>query len=87
MDEAKVQDAGEIDARRVSPWLLTTGWHLHISGYDHKELSALVRMPKLDEFSTLAMTVVGYFRECYSYIDVTDDLELQYLNSPDPTKQ
>jgi hypothetical protein len=37
------------DKRMVSPWLLTTKWHEHITGPDVMNLRDLVGIPKADD--------------------------------------
>jgi len=76
------------DKRTVSPWLLTTKWHEHVAGHDTATLRKLVEIPKFNDADMphLRDAVEGYFREALKLIDVTDELVLQRLNTPDPVK-
>jgi hypothetical protein len=87
LDEQDNEEAEKINARLVSPWLLSTGWHEHVSGYNISELKALVAPPKLDEFPDLADTVMHLLKGGEDLIGETSELILQYLNSPYPEKE
>src|SRR5215470_2006599 len=54
-DDFEHNEGGEggINARQISPWLLTTRWHEHVAGHDPVELKGLVATPKKDEFPGL----------------------------------
>jgi len=75
--------------RMVSPWLLTTKWHEHVAGHDISMLRKLVEMPKADDpgMPHLQEAVEEYFRHAQTLLEVTDELILQRLNSPDPIKE
>jgi hypothetical protein len=75
-----------LNARAVTPWLLSTKWHLHIDGYDPRELMALVKPLSTREDSRLVDLVHQYYDDATDLIDHTDELTLQHLNTPDPTK-
>jgi hypothetical protein len=77
------------DNRMVSPWLLTTKWHEHIAGHDVMTLRGLVGIPKADDpiVHNLADAVEQYFESALVLLDTTDELILQRLNSPDPSKE
>lgn len=75
-----------LNARAVAPWLLTSKWHVHADGYDPAELMALVKPLTKRENFTLVQLVDRYFRDATDLIDHTDELILQHLNTPDPTK-
>ena len=77
---------GEVNARQVSPWLLTTRWHEHFAGYDARELKQLVATPKKDEFPGLHNAVKELFGVGLTTIDSCPELVLQRLNTPDPAK-
>jgi hypothetical protein len=85
MDTIKV-DMTAVNARSISPWLLATGWHTHIQGYETKELLSLISIPKEDEFPGLKNLVRTYMLKATDLMDSTDDLCLQHLNTADPAK-
>lgn len=81
-----VLKTSDLNARAVTPWLLSTKWHLHIDGHDPAELMALVKpLTKREEFRLVDL-VHQYFQKATDLIDHTDELTLQHLNTPDPTK-
>lgn len=84
----RVVEAPE-DARMVSPWLLTTGWHEHLSGQDTKDLMDLVAIPKRSDglMPLLKESVEAYYEGALALLSTTDELTLQRLNSPDPAKE
>jgi hypothetical protein len=86
MAEENKRSDDRIDVRRISPWLLSTRWHLHVAGHDLAELRALVATQK-DDFPTLRDHVVVYLQDATDLIDSTHELVLKYLNSPDPQKK
>lgn len=71
----------------LSPWLRTTGWYEHVRHYDISELRSLVAKPDKNEFPRLVQVIEGYFSSSIDLINATEELVLQYLNSPDPVKQ
>lgn len=77
------------DKRMASPWLLTTKWHEHVAGHDVTTLRGLVGIPKADDptMANLADAVEQYFESALVLLDTTDELILQRLNSPDPSKE
>jgi hypothetical protein len=77
------------DKRMVSPWLLTTKWHEHVASHDVMTLRRLVGIPKADDptLANLADAVDQYFESALVLLDTTDELILQRLNSPDPSKE
>ena len=77
----------ERNARAISPWLLATKWDKHIAGFPVEELRSLIATPKEREFPGLIRCVRDYFERATDLIDHTDELVLQRLNSPDPTKE
>jgi hypothetical protein len=79
-------DVKAVNARSISPWLLFTGWHIHIQDYETKELLSLISIPKEDEFPGLKNLVRTYMLKATDLMDSTDDLCLQYLNTADPAK-
>lgn len=87
LDEEDEQEAEKVNARLVSPWLLSTGWHEHVSGHNIAELKALVAHPKRDEFPELAETVIHLLKGGEELIDEMSELILQRLNSPYPDKE
>jgi hypothetical protein len=76
------------EKRMVSPWLMTTKWHEHVAGHDISMLRKLVEIPKADDATMphLQQAVEAYFRHAQTLLEVTDELILQRLNSPDPVK-
>ena len=77
----------DIDARAVSPWLLATGWHIHIQPYDAIELYKLVAMPKNEgRLGKLSYAVQSLLTHAYDLMVVTNTLILQKLNTADPIK-
>jgi len=79
-------DPGLLNARGISPWLLSCQWHLHLATYDPAELMELVRPLREKEMSRLVVLVHRYYLEATDLIKHTDDLTLQHLNTPDPAK-
>jgi hypothetical protein len=77
---------GDVNARQVSPWLLTTRWHEHIAGYDPGELKQLVAVPKKDEFPGLHDAIQYLFQVGLDMVNSSPELVLQRLNTPDPAK-
>lgn len=77
------------EKRMVSPWLLTTKWHEHVAGHDVATLRKLVEFPKVDDpiMPKIAHGVETYFDGALRLLEVTDELILQRLNSPDPLKE
>jgi hypothetical protein len=84
-DEAlcRVLDPSRLNARAISPWLLSTKWHLHVAGHILEDLMSLV---KPLQHPRLVGLVIKYFEAATDLIDHTDDLVLQHLNTPDPAK-
>lgn len=82
----EVMGASCLNARGVTPWLLSTKWHLHVDGHDPAELIALVKPLTKHEDYKLVILVHQYFQHATDLIDHMDELTLQHLNSPDPTK-
>ncbi|EPQ50228.1 hypothetical protein GLOTRDRAFT_134134 [Gloeophyllum trabeum ATCC 11539] len=76
----------QINARLVSPWLITTKWHEHVAGYHIGTLIQLVATPKKDEFPGLKKLVFNYMSSATGSIKSTAELVLQTLNTPDPAK-
>jgi hypothetical protein len=86
--EADKQDQQrDINARQVTPFLLTTRWHEHVQGYNTAELVALVTHPKREEFPGLLHAAKHLFEGATQLIDETPELILQILNSADPDKK
>jgi len=75
-----------LNARSISPWLLTTCWHEHIEGYKTQELLELIAVPKEEEFPGLKGLVLRYMEHATCLITVTAELSLQRLNTSDPAK-
>ncbi|KAG1786392.1 uncharacterized protein HD556DRAFT_1449769 [Suillus plorans] len=84
----RVVEAPE-DKRMVSPWLLTTGWHEHLAGQKTEDLMDLIAIPKKNdpEMPLLKERVESYYESVLALLSTTDELTLQRLNSPDPTKE
>lgn len=75
------------NSRRISPWLLSTGWYDHIQDYETAELLSLVTVPKDAEFNGLKQLVLLYFKKATELIKSTGELPLQMLNTPYPLKR
>ena len=76
------------NARLISPWLLRTGWHHYIQGFDPVQLCDIAGVSKNDqEFPGLYDTVLEYFESATDLLDQTDELVLQKINSSDPDKE
>ncbi|KAI6155874.1 hypothetical protein BKA82DRAFT_4011284 [Pisolithus tinctorius] len=78
-----------LDGRMVNPWLLTTRWHEHVAGQNIRQLCSLVSLPKAkdgDIPAELRDAVDAYYQQALSLLNCTEELVLQRLNSPDPTK-
>lgn len=75
------------NARGVSPWLLSSEWHLHTEGLSTTNLKRHIETPKKEELPRLAKLTSKYYEENTGLIDLTDELVLQYLNSPNPGKR
>jgi hypothetical protein len=82
------KDSGEShDARVLSPWLRTTKWNEHVCSYDQAELLGLVAPLTRDELPGLKSAVASLMQCAMKLIDITPELVLQILNSPDPDKR
>lgn len=79
---------GQRDARLVSPWLLSTEWHLHVKGHDNAKLMALVSTPLVTDkrFPRLKETVQTYFQEATAMMPRLDVLTKRRLLTPEPEK-
>lgn len=81
-----------VDHRLVSPWLQSTNWHKYVAkrakGMSVNQVRNLVALPQRHEVNLegLHHAVKSYFEEALALIDTMDELVLQYINSPDPTK-
>jgi Protein of unknown function (DUF3505). len=87
LDEQDEEQAEEINAWMVSPWLLSTKWHEHVSGYNVAELKAQVTPPKPDEFPDLTNCIMHLLLDGEEIIDEVPELVLQRLNSPYPDQE
>jgi hypothetical protein len=74
------------NARTISPWLMSTKWHLHVEGLDTSELLKLIAIPEEKEFPGLKKLVLEYMERATDLIRSTMELSLQRLNTPDPIK-
>lgn len=79
--------ATEEDPRMVSPWLKTTGWHLHIAGYSPQELVDLVALPNKEEFIGLEEAVQTLFERTTENLATIPELILQKINTSDSAKR
>lgn len=79
----------EFDPRSVSPWLLSTHWHEHVSQYEWQQLRGLVQLPdKSDgDLEKIKPTVDAMMSQAMTLIEVSPVLSLQKLLSPDPVKE
>ena len=80
-----------VDRCLVSPWLLTTGWHVYMESMNlpMDVLRQMVSLPHSHELQhqTLLTAIELYFQEGVALINSTDERVLQRLNSPDPAKK
>src|ERR1700742_3705206 len=72
------------NARQVSPWLLSTKWHIAFEGHDKRLLRDLVKHPASTELPMLSDCVQAYYIKASSLIDDTNELSLQKINTPYP---
>ncbi|KAK7685372.1 hypothetical protein QCA50_011234 [Cerrena zonata] len=79
-------EAETSDARLITPWLLSTKWHIFTAGCDTEALCAMVAFPIPSEYPGLAHIVKAYCQSALQLIDSTDTLTLQKLHTPDPDK-
>lgn len=75
------------DIRNVSPWLRTTGWHVHIKGHDIDGLRSLASHPTRLEFPWLKQALVHLLFEASDLMETTHEIALQMLNTPHPERQ
>ena len=81
-----------LDARAISPWLLATHWHERIiprtTRDEVKAWQSQIALPTKDDawLCGLREAMHNYFEEALELVNRTDDLVLQRLNSPDPSK-
>ncbi|KAI6108376.1 hypothetical protein F5141DRAFT_1216120 [Pisolithus sp. B1] len=82
------------DGRLVTPWLLTTRWNEWAKWFKKPtdKLRALVALPRSstaeeEHYKMVSESIQLYFEEALALIDTTDELVLQRLNLPDPTKE
>jgi hypothetical protein len=76
-----------VDPRAVSPWLLSTGWHLHLQGSDPQALRAYTIAPKNEGYlDFLQAGVIAFVERAAALIEHTPELVLQSLNTPDLSK-
>lgn len=87
LDALQPLPSEDLDSRKVSPWLLKTGWHIHTEGYDAQKLRELVLLPKDAELPALKSAVKEYMQSSLDLIKSTDVLVLQKLNTDDPMKE
>ena len=81
-----------LNARAVSPWLLATHWHERIIPRTTRDevrawQSQIALLTTEDAWLWgLREAMHDYFEEALELVNRTDDLVLQRLNSPDPSK-
>lgn len=79
-----------IDRRLISPWLLTTRWHEHVTEYSITELHTLISSSSSTSKHTcipgIQAAVLEYFNEALDLLSSTDELILKKLNSENPQK-
>jgi hypothetical protein len=79
-----IPEVDRVDARQVDPWLLATNWHQLIQGYDKALLKSWVDNANKDNWeSLLKKWVLDYTKR--SLAAKMHTMELQMLNTPDPT--
>lgn len=77
----------DIDAGAISPWLLATGWHIHIQPYKADELCNLIATPKNEgRLDKLGDAVQSLLNHANNIMTVTSTLVLQKINISDPIK-
>lgn len=81
-DEALAQQSTPEDDRAISPWLLTTKWHLLVKDYAPSNLTALVRMPSKNQFPALHEAVHQYALSAAEVLPIAPEIVLQRLNTP-----
>lgn len=88
MSEVTRVDQVPQENRMVSPWLLTTEWHKHVIGHEAAALRKLVEIPQDTHpiMPGIATAVEQYFKSASILLDTTDELILQRLNTPEPSK-
>lgn len=80
--------AEKLDPRLVGPWLLSTGWHLHIDKFKKEDLLRLIAHPKTDErWGNLAKGLESYSDACLGLMSTTSHLALRRLNTSEPLKE
>lgn len=76
-----------VNARAINPWLLASGFHLHIETFDVKELTALVAGGLDAKTTKLRKVVRKYYFRATDLLPLTNELVKQMLLSPDPPKR
>jgi hypothetical protein len=76
-------------AAAISPWLLSTSWHVHAARYAKLDLHSFAALPrkKTDPLHPIVQAVHVMIAKTSALIKVTPELVLQLLNSPDPTRE
>lgn len=69
------------NARLISPWLHATKWHEEIKNKDIQQLYKQAEYPKPSEFPGLKETILQYIKHCTGYIEETQPLVLEILNT------
>lgn len=72
------------DARKISPWLMTTKWHVHSSTVELEVARKVTSLDNPGQYSTLPTILQEYLRIAESRIDTMNTLVLQRLNTDDP---
>lgn len=76
-----------VNARAISPWLLASGFHLHVETFNKTELMALVAGGLDTKTAKIRKVVRKYYFKAADLLPVTPELVKQMLNSPDPPKK
>ncbi|KAI0348885.1 hypothetical protein OH77DRAFT_1548212, partial [Trametes cingulata] len=74
--------SSEVDHRHISPWHITTRWHLYLDNRDISEALALITIPKEDDpLFFLVACVKTYMQAIYDTIPHTSEVCRQILNT------
>jgi hypothetical protein len=69
------------NTRLISPWLQATNWHNEIKDKDIIQLCKEVEYPDPKEFPGLKEAIMEYIKHCSSFIEETQNLVLEILNT------
>jgi hypothetical protein len=78
--------ATTVNAQLVSPWLMRTGWQLHLEGKSPKAIEELVKLPSATEYPGFYTQVLEHFEKATDLFNDTNEFVLQEINMVDPNK-